>query len=70
MSKDVQFVFRVEAELRQQFVRTCKAIDRPAGQVLREFMRQFVKENIQSSLFNENDRQRDLLVGGDQRGSQ
>jgi len=53
MEKDVQFAFRVEATLRDQFVRTCKDMDRPAGQVLREFMREFVKENVQTSLFEE-----------------
>lgn len=53
MGKDVQFAFRVEAALRDQFVRTCKEMDRPAGQVLREFMREFVKGNIQPSLFDE-----------------
>lgn len=52
MDKDVQFSFRVEAHLREQFVRTCKVIDRPAGQVLREFMREFVKDNVQASLFD------------------
>lgn len=53
MEKDVQFAFRLEAVLRDQFVRTCKDMDRPAGQVLREFMREFVKENVQTSLFEE-----------------
>jgi len=53
MEKDVQFAFRVEATLRQQFVRTCKEMDRPAGQVLREFMREFVKDQVQASLFDE-----------------
>lgn len=53
MEKDVQFAFRVEAPLREQFVYICKGMDRPAGQVLREFMRSFVKENIQAPLFDE-----------------
>ena len=51
MSKDVQFAFRVESSLREQFVRTCRRMDRPAGQVLREFMREYVGKNIQASLF-------------------
>jgi hypothetical protein len=51
MEKDVQFAFRVEAQLREQFVGVCKGMDRPAGQVLREFMRQFVGEHVQASLF-------------------
>ena len=53
MEKDVQFAFRVEAMLREQFVRTCKSMDRPAGQVLREFMRDFVKQHVQTPLFDE-----------------
>ena len=53
MEKDVQFAFRVEAPLREQFVYLCKEMDRPAGQVLRQFMREYVKEHIQSSLFDE-----------------
>ena len=53
MGKDVQFVFRVESPLRDKFVRMCKELDRPAGQVLREFMRGFVKDNVQASLFDE-----------------
>lgn len=52
MEKDVQFAFRVEAQLREQFVRTCKGIDRSAGQILREFMREFVRDNVQASLFD------------------
>lgn len=53
MEKDAQFAFRVEALLREEFVRTCKSIDRPAGQVLREFMREFVSEHVQTPLFQE-----------------
>ena len=53
MGKDVQFAFRVEGPLREEFVRTCKSIDRPAGQVLREFMREFVGGHVQTPLFSE-----------------
>jgi hypothetical protein len=53
MGKDVQFAFRVESDLREQFVSTCKHLDRPAGQVLREFMREFVGTNIQAPLFGQ-----------------
>jgi hypothetical protein len=54
MEKDVQFVFRVEAPLREQFVYLCKGMDRSAGQVLREYMRTFVRENMQAPLFDDN----------------
>lgn len=53
MEKDVQFAFRVQAPLREEFIRTCKSLDRPAGQVLREFMREFVGGHIQPTLFTE-----------------
>ncbi len=53
MDKNVQFAFRVDAPLREQFVRICKSIDRPAGQVLREFMREFAERHIQAPLFDD-----------------
>lgn len=53
MEKDVQFAFRVEAPLRDEFVRTCRSLDRPAGQVLREFMREYVGGHVQPALFVE-----------------
>ncbi len=53
MGKDAQFAFRVEVALRDQFARVCKEIDRPAGQVLRELMREFVRGRVQPSLFDE-----------------
>ena len=52
MEKDVQFAFRVEGPLREQFIQACKSMDRPAGQVLREFMREFIKGQ-QGSLFEQ-----------------
>lgn len=43
--KDVGFRIRVQRELRKQFVAACRRQDKPAAQVLREFMRAFVDEN-------------------------
>ncbi len=40
--KDVGFRIRVQRELREQFAAACKAEDKPAAQVLREFMRSYV----------------------------
>lgn len=40
--KDVGIRIRVQRELREQFVAACKADDKPAAQVLREFMRSYV----------------------------
>jgi hypothetical protein len=43
--KDVGLRIRVQRELREQFLEACKAQDKPAAQVLREFMREYVEEN-------------------------
>jgi hypothetical protein len=61
MEKDVQFAFRVESSLRDQFVRACKTMDRPAGQVLRQFMREFVGDNIQASLFEPSEQKKSVV---------
>lgn len=43
--KDVGLRIRVQRELREQFIAACKAEDKPAAQVLREFMRDYVSQN-------------------------
>ncbi|RWI18627.1 MAG: hypothetical protein EOQ92_22955 [Mesorhizobium sp.] len=43
-TKDVGLRIRVERELRDGFVEACRAEDRPAAQVLREFMRSYVSK--------------------------
>ena len=40
--KDVAFKIRIDGELRRAFVEACREQDRPAAQVVREFMRRFV----------------------------
>lgn len=47
MLKDVQMSFRIEPELRADFVEAAMAEDRPAAQVLREFMRAYVTQSRQ-----------------------
>jgi hypothetical protein len=42
-TKDVGLRLRVESELRQAFVDSCRADGRTAAQVLRECMRQYVE---------------------------
>jgi hypothetical protein len=42
MTKDAGLRIRVEHSLRDQFVETCRLHDKPAAQVLREFMREYV----------------------------
>lgn len=55
-TKDAGLRLRVEKELRQEFVEACRASGKPAAQVLREFMRDFVareREMVQGTLFDE-----------------
>jgi hypothetical protein len=35
----------VQRDLREQFLKVCRAQDKPAAQVLREFMREYVAEH-------------------------
>ena len=53
-TKDAGLRIRVERELRDEFLEVCRAQDRPAAQVIREFMRTYVaghKADSQASLF-------------------
>lgn len=45
MNKEVQMTFRVEPELRAEFSDAALLEDRPAAQVLREFMRAYVRQS-------------------------
>lgn len=53
-TKDAGLRLRVEKGLRQDFVEICRAQGKPAAQVLREFMRDYVAKErgaLQASLF-------------------
>jgi hypothetical protein len=52
-NKDAGIRIRVETELRESFMQACRAQDRPASDVLRDFMRVFAEKHHsgQSSLF-------------------
>lgn len=57
-NKDVGMRIRLQKELRDEFQQICRAQDRPAAQVLREFMREYVRSHsnaIQPSLFEQGD---------------
>ena len=43
--KDVGLRIRVQRDLREEFLEVCRAQDKPAAQVLREFMRGYVAEH-------------------------
>lgn len=47
--KDPGLRIRIERELRGKFLATCRGQDRPAAQVIREFMREYVSENQKAS---------------------
>ena len=48
MSKEAVFTMKLEPELRDQFMAEAKASHRPASQVLRELMREFVERQRQA----------------------
>ena len=55
-TKDVGLRIRVARDLRNEFLEVCRAQDKPASQVLREFMRLKIEEYRgmqQRSLFDE-----------------
>ncbi len=43
MTKDSGLRIRVQRDLRDRFLEVCRAQDRPAAQVIREFMREYVE---------------------------
>lgn len=45
MIKDSGFRIRVQNDLREKFIEICRAQDKPAAQVLREYMREYVAEH-------------------------
>ena len=48
MLKESVFSMKLESELRNQFMVEAAAIDRPASQLVREFMRDFVQRQRQA----------------------
>lgn len=43
MPKEAMFTLKLESELRDRFMAEAEAVDRPASQLVREFMRDFVE---------------------------
>jgi predicted transcriptional regulator len=48
MAKESVFTMKLETELRDQFMAEAAAVDRPASQLVREFMRDFVGRRRQA----------------------
>lgn len=54
MAKSANYRIRVEPELHQEFLYACRSEERPAAQVIREFMKDYVgryRSTRQSDLF-------------------
>jgi len=45
MAKDAVFTMKLDAELRDAFMAAAAEADRPASQIVREFMRDFVQQD-------------------------
>lgn len=53
MSKEAVFTMKLEPELRAEFMAEAKAAHRPASQVLRELMREFVQRQRETREYEE-----------------
>jgi predicted transcriptional regulator len=53
MSKEAVFTMKLEPDLRAQFMAEAEAVHRPASQVLRELMREFVQRQRQAREYDE-----------------
>ena len=51
-TKDAGLRIRIDRELREAFVAACRAHDKPAAQVLREFMRNYIQAMARASKEN------------------
>ncbi len=48
MSKEAVFTMKLETGLRDQFMAEARALDRPASQVMRDLMREFLRRQQES----------------------
>lgn len=53
MSKEAVFTMKLEPELRAEFMAEAEAVHRPASQVLRDLMREFVQRQQESREYDE-----------------
>ncbi|CAG1004580.1 hypothetical protein MTYP_03184 [Methylophilaceae bacterium] len=53
MSKDAVFTMKLEPELRAEFMAEAEAVHRPASQVLRDLMREFVQRQRETREYDE-----------------
>ncbi|MGB0722807.1 MAG: hypothetical protein ACPGU7_10480 [Gammaproteobacteria bacterium] len=70
MGKTSNYRIRVEPDLHQEFLEACKAEDRPAAQVVREFMKAYVsrhQHSNQGDFFDDAERGAQTGVSGNDR---
>jgi hypothetical protein len=53
MSKEAVFTMKLESELRDEFMAAVQAVRRPASQVVRELMRDFVQHQREAREYDE-----------------
>lgn len=53
MSKEAVFTMKLEPELRAEFMAEAEACHRPASQILRELMREFVQRQAEARKYDE-----------------
>lgn len=53
MSKEAVFTMKLEPQLREQFMAEAQAAHRPASQILRELMREFVQRQNQARQYDQ-----------------
>lgn len=53
MSKDAVFTMKLEPELREEFMAAADALHRPASQIVRELMREFVRKQQEANEYDE-----------------
>jgi predicted transcriptional regulator len=53
MSKDAVFTMKLEPELRDQFMAAAEAAHRPASQLVREMMREFVHRQTEATAYDD-----------------
>jgi len=52
MSKQAVFTMKLESELRAEFISESQALHRPASQVLRELMREFIQRQRETRAYD------------------
>ncbi|SER13026.1 hypothetical protein SAMN05216522_11212 [Rosenbergiella nectarea] len=52
MPKEAVFTMKLESSLREDFIAAAKASDRPASQVIRELMREYIRRQSESKAYD------------------